>query len=264
MAKRETLKSKRENTLYNKGFTWSGNGKLLDFDDVTENGVIAWRYAQFNVRAVVDCPFRTAGCTAVCYATKGNHVFPNVKESRERSYIESKREDFTDSVIYSIRTEKESGRYKDAIMIVRIHESGDFYSVQYLKKWLYAWIAFRPEDGVRFVFYTKSFVFFLMLTEEEKAMLNSLLENGVVAMNLSVDDTTTDEQWKAYVAMRKAFPMANTYAVTEHTTEDDDVCDCANCAKCGACNRAKGGRKVVAIHSASNDDLKVYRANKRQ
>ena len=259
MAKRETLKSRRANPLYTDGFVWSGNGKLLDYD--SDDGVMQWRYAQFNVRAVKDCPCRTKGCEAVCYATKGNHVFPSVKASREHSYDESKRDDFSDAVVYTIRTEKQSGRYKGKTMGVRIHESGDFYSVQYLRKWLTAWYKLKNDEGVCFVFYTKSFPFFLKLNDLERAMLNELLESGKVAMNLSIDDTTTPEQWKAYVAMRKAFPKANTYAVTEHTKDGDDVCDCADCARCGACNKATGKRKVVVIHSASNADIDVYRAN---
>lgn len=258
-AKRETLKSMRENPLYTDGFVWNGNGKLLDYDD--DEGVLAWRYAQFNVRAVKDCPFRSKGCEAVCYATKGNHVFPSVKASRAHSYEESKRADFSDAVVYTIRTEKQSGRYKNAVMIVRIHESGDFYSLQYLRKWLYAWYELKDDDGVVFVFYTKSFPFFLMLTDEEKAMLNELLNSGKVAMNLSIDDTTTTEQKVAYLKMLSTFPKANTYRVTEHTTENDDVCDCANCAKCGACNKATGGHKVVAIHSASDAEKETYREN---
>lgn len=261
-AKRETLKSRRESELYNNGFIWEGNGKLLDYDD-TES-LLSYRYAQFNVRAVKDCPFRSAGCKAVCYATKGNHVFPSVKESRERSYKESRRKDFAESVVFSIRTEKDSKRYKNSIMLVRIHESGDFYSLQYLRMWVRAWEKLAGDEGVQFVFYTKSFPFFLMLSDDEKAVINHLMEIGKLSMNLSVDDTTTPEQWKAYVQMRKEFPLANTYVVTERTTADDDVCDCENCAKCGACNNAKGGRKVVVIHSATNEDLKVYRANKRK
>ena len=257
-----TLKEQRTNELYNGGFIWSGNNKLLDYDN-PETGV-AYRYAQFNTRPITDCPFRTAGCTAVCYATKGNHVFPSVKASRERSYMETRRTDFAESIAYTIRTEKQSGRYRNAVMIVRIHESGDFYSVQYLRAWVRAWAELEHDDGVRFVFYTKSFPFFLKLTAEEQSVINRAMFNGQLSMNLSVDDTTTAEQWKAYVEMRKAFPLANTYAVTEHTTAEDDVCDCANCAKCGACNKAQGGRKVVVIHSASNADLKVYRANKRE
>lgn len=256
-----TLASMRKNPLYTSSLILHGNGKLKDYDDV-ENGV-RYRYAQYNARAVKDCPFRSAGCEAVCYATKGNHMFPSVIESRERSYEVTKRDDFTEVIVYTIRTEKQSKRYKDAVMVIRIHESGDFYSLQYLRKWLRAWNAFTADDGVTFVFYTKSFRFFLMLNEEEKAIINRLLTYGVLAINWSMDDTTTPEQKIAYLECVRTFPKANTYYCTEHVddVEHDNVCDCADCAKCGTCNKTDGKKTVVKIHSASNADMEVYRAN---
>ena len=253
-----TLKNMRANDLYLHSLILHGNNKLLDYIDDDGN---AFRYSQFNTRAVIDCPCRSKGCEVVCYATKGNHVFPSVKKSRERSFVDSQRGDFADAMIYTIRTEKTSARYKNATMIIRIHESGDFYSVQYLKKWVKVWAETKNDDGVVYVFYTKSFPFFLMLTDDEKKVINDGMNSGRIAMNLSIDDTTTPEQWKAYFEMKRAFPSANTYRVTEHTTANDDVCDCANCAKCGACNASKNGHKVVVIHSASENDKKVYRAN---
>lgn len=254
-----TLKEQRADALYTTGLLLHGNNKLKDYYD----GIMWWRYAQFNTRAVIDCPFRTAGCESVCYATKGKHNCPDVKESRSRSYAESKRDDLTDALCYTIRTEKQSKRYKDAVMLVRIHESGDFYSVQYLRKWLRTWVSFTLTDGVRFVFYTKSFPFFLKLDRAERDALNALLNAGVVTMNLSMDDTTTTEQRKAYLAMLKAFPKANTYYCTEHvdSVKHDNVCDCADCAKCGTCNKGTGKTTVVKIHSASRSDMDVYRAN---
>ena len=259
--KRQSLKSMRENALYTDALILKGNGKLKDYTDII-NGVI-YRYAQLNTRAVIDCPFRSIGCEAVCYATKGNHVFPSVKNSRERSFRETLRPDFAEALVYTIRTEKQSARYKNAVMIVRVHESGDFYSLQYLRKSLRAWVTFNPDDGVKFVFYTKSFRFFLMSTDDEKRALNKLIGLGVVAMNLSMDDTTTPEQKRAYLEMIVTFPRANTYYCTEHVddVEHDDVCDCADCAKCGTCNKGTGRRTVVKIHSASSADMDVYRAN---
>ena len=64
---------------------------------------------------------------------------------------------------------------------------------------------------------------------------------------------------------KKLIPEANTYYCTEHVddVEHDNVCDCANCAKCGTCNKGTGKRTVVKIHSASNADMDVYRANRR-
>lgn len=261
MAKRETLKSKRNNPLYNRAFIPHGNGKLLDYDNDETGEKI--RYAQINTRPIKDCPFRSAGCEAVCYACKGNHNFPSVKQSRETAYAETRRADYTESIVYTIKTEKESARYKDVTMYVRTHESGDFYSMQYLRKSLRAWEQFTPADAVQFKFYTKSFPFFLMLTEEEKNTLRRLMESGIVVIMLSVDDTTTPEQWKAYDEMRKQFPLCNTYACTEfpERMKYDHLCDCANCAKCGKCNKATGIVIVVKIHSASNADMEVYRAN---
>ena len=257
--KKPTLKTQRADALYTNGLILHGNNKLKDFDDV-ENGV-KYRYAQFNTRALLDCPFKTAGCSAVCYGTKGNHNFPDVKQSRENSRKESRREDFTDAMLYTIKVEKQSRRYENAIMLIRIHETGDFYSLQYLRKWVNVWR--ENIDGVRYVFYTKSFPFFLMLTEEEKEVINKAIENGRLAMNLSMDDTTTIEQKTAYLNMLKTFPKANTYYCTEHVDEiqHDAVCDCANCAKCGTCNKGTGRRTVVKIHSASRADMDVYRKN---
>lgn len=249
----------KSNPLFSPSLIPHGNGKLLDYDDV-ENG-ISFRYSQFNTRAIVDCPFRSAGCEAVCYATKGNHQFPSVKDSRSRSFEESKRDDFPLRMGYTIRYHMNTKRYKGTVMILRIHESGDFYSLQYLRKWVQIW---KDLEGmpVLFVFYTKSFPFFLMLTEEEKNIIRRMMKSGQLSMNLSIDDTTSARQRIAYLEMMKEYPLANTYRVTETATESDDKCDCADCAKCGACNKAQGKEKVVEIHSASNADKEEYRKNK--
>lgn len=258
--KKQSLKSMRADARYLDGMILHGNGKLLDYDNPETGEKI--RYAQWNTRAIKDCPFRSAGCEVVCYATKGNHVFPSVKQSREKSFEQTKRHDFTDAMVYTIHTEKQSKRYADAEMRIRIHESGDFYSVQYLRKWVYVWNKFHSGDGVAFTLYTKSFPFFLMLTPEQIQIIREAMEDGILAINLSVDDTTTPEQWRAMFAVLALFPKANIYRITEKFTDDDDQCDCADCAKCGACNKATGGHKVVKLHSASKEDVAVYDANK--
>ena len=260
--KKTTMKEKRASALYTSALILHGNGKLLDYVD--ENGN-AFKYAQVNTRAIIDCPFRSAGCEIVCYATKGNHVFPDVKASRERSYNETRRTDFADAMIYTIETEKDSKRYSNATMLIRIHESGDFYSVQYLKKWVKIWAHFDGNNTINFIFYTKSFVFFTMLSEQEKDVIRKGQQDGRIAISASLDDTTTQEQIEAYLCMKKDFPLTNTYYCTENvkTVTYDNLCDCANCAKCGTCNKATGKRTVVAIHSASNDDMKEYHEKRR-
>lgn len=255
------MKMTKNNPLFTASLLPHGNGKLLDFDDV--ESCISYRYAQFNTRAIDDCPFRSAGCEAVCYATKGNHQFPSVKDSRSRSYETSKQDDFPLRIDYTVRYHMNTKRYKGNVMIIRIHESGDFYSIQYLRKWVKAWKSLEGMENVLFVFYTKSFPFFLKLTEEEKNFIRRMMKAGRIAMNLSIDDTTSQEQMVNYLRMIAEYPLANTYRVTEKVTADDDKCDCENCAKCGACNKAQGKQKVVEIHSAGEEEKKIYRKNKR-
>lgn len=254
------MRMTKTNPLFTKSFLPHGNGKLLDYDD-SETG-IKYRYAQFNTRAIKDCPFRSSGCESVCYATKGNHQFSDVKNSREKSFQETRSENFVEKMIYTIHYHLNSKRYNENIMIVRIHESGDFYSVQYLKRWVMIWKEFENESNIKFVFYTKSFPFFLMLSKSEKEIIRNMMKKGNMSINLSTDDTTDKKQIVAYLNMISEFPLANSYRVTEKYTEKDDKCDCENCAKCGACNKATGKEKVVAIHSASKADIEKYRKNK--
>ena len=238
-----------------------GNGKLLDF--VNPETLESIKYAQFNTRAIFDCPFRSKGCEKVCYATKGNHVFTSVKKSRIDSYADSKLPDFVERMVYTIDKVRKNKRYRDSIMLVRIHESGDFYSIQYLRNWVAIWKATMGMDNVRYTFYTKSFPFFLMLTDDEASVINHMMAIGKLSMNLSIDDTTSIEQKKAYLDCIKRYPKANTYYCTEDvdTVAHDNICDCADCAKCGKCNSATGSKTVVKIHSASKKDMEEYRAN---
>lgn len=254
-------KYSKKNPLFTSGIIPNGNGKLVDYDDPKTG--IKYRYAQFNTRAILDCPFRSKGCESVCYATKGNHQYPSVQDSRSRSRSESTRSDLADALDYTVRYYMTLKRYKGNVMIIRIHESGDFYSVQYLRKWVSAWEKLSDRDDVESVLYTKSFPFFLMLTDDEKNIIRSCMESGKLAINLSLDDTTSPEQKIAYLEMLKEFPLCNTYFCTEDvdTVAHDNVCDCADCAQCGHCNTASGKRTVVKIHSASASDLDEYRKN---
>lgn len=261
-----TMKQKRESKLYLKSVILKGNGKLKDFDN-PETGE-KFRYMQFSTQAIKDCPFASDGCKAICYATKGNHQFPSVKLSRERAKADSLKDDFAECVIYTVETESESGKYKGTHILFRLHESGDFYSLAYLKKWIKVFAHFLQDSDVliTFVFYSKSFPLFLLLSEDEKRIFNACLEKGIVSMQVSLDDTTTAEQLISAAKLVKEFPLVNSYRCSESVegVADDDICDCADCAKCSKCNHADGRNTVVKIHSASEDDMKTYRKKSRK
>ena len=259
--KKETLKELRGNDKYINSFICKGNTKLLDFDN-PENGEKI-RYAQFSTRPLLDCPFKSAGCSIVCYATKGLHNFPSVKENRKAAKVETEKADFSENMIFTIETEFKSARYNGNHMMLRLHESGDFYSLAYLEKWVDVFSHFldNSENNLTVCFYTKSFQYFLDIDDSKAETINKCLAKNVVAISFSVDDTTDKEQIARLAKLLKRFPLANVYYCTENveTVKHDSVCDCADCAKCAKCTKTSGKTTVVKIHSANEKQMKQYR-----
>ena len=98
----------------------------------------------------VTCPF-AAACVKYCYAQKGNYTrFPIVQELMEQKYEISKQNNFNSLMNEEIKKKKATH--------IRIHDSGDFYSVKYLSKWIQI-AEFNP--SIIFYAYTKSIKFFV-------------------------------------------------------------------------------------------------------
>ena len=95
------------------------------------------------------CPF-AGGCQKYCYAQKGNYTrFPIVQELMEKKYLIRKQDNFNILINEEIKKKKATH--------IRIHDSGDFYSIEYLLKWVD--IANANKDVI-FYAYTKSIPFF--------------------------------------------------------------------------------------------------------
>ena len=98
----------------------------------------------------VTCPF-AAACVKYCYAQKGNYTrFPIVQELMEKKYEISKQNNFNSLMNAEIKKKKATH--------IRIHDSGDFYSIKYLSKWIQ--IAEYNKEVI-FYAYTKSIKFFV-------------------------------------------------------------------------------------------------------
>ena len=261
--KKQTMTEKRANELYCDAFQLYGNDKLADYYDA-ETGIF-YKYAQYNTIAGFCCPFASVGCMIACYAKGGLHKMPSVKESREKSYKATLDVRFSEKMIYTIGVELTSRRYNGNVMLIRIHESGDFYSLEYLKKWVKIFAA-HNDGRVNFCFYTKSFLFFLQLDESEKEIIRAGQAAGTIAFSLSLDDTTSPEQIALAMEVKKQFPLANIYYCTDDLSKvkHDHECDCANCAKCGHCTHATGKTTAVKVHSVSKEQLKKYQSKKRK
>ena len=82
-------------------------------------------------------------CVKFCYAKKGAYIWSNVKPAFEKRYELTKTDDFVDAMNAEIKRKKPD--------YVRVHDSGDYYSGAYLKKWIAIAI---HNPSVRFYSYT--------------------------------------------------------------------------------------------------------------
>ena len=117
-----------------KEFSFSKGNRKISKD------VLIW-----NLPRAITC--RGAGeCLRFCYEIKIERMYPNVRKSRMRNLEFSKKKEFVKKIVEYLKRRKEK--------IIRLHESGDLYSQEYLDKWKE--IA-RQLPEKRFFAYTKSF-----------------------------------------------------------------------------------------------------------
>lgn len=189
-----------------------GNKKLISNDETL---FLIW-----NLPAIKTCPYATEHCKAACYARKAEKVYPDCLPSREKNFNESRKETFTENMIYTIESALKNDRKKRNI-VFRIHESGDFYNREYAQKWLAIMRHFENNKKVVFIAYTKSFVYF----DGEKLPKNFKLRASIW------DDTNEqqrrivlDNNWPIYTAVDK-------FQIGDKFTR----CRCKDCATCKKC-----------------------------
>lgn len=115
------------------------NGKLKKTSKVT-----GLRVYNFGIPAQDTCLW-AGECKKYCYASKGAYIWSNVKPAFERRLDATKQDNFAQVMIAEIVRRKAN--------VIRIHDSGDFYSREYLHKW------FKVMDSlpqVKFYAYSKS------------------------------------------------------------------------------------------------------------
>jgi len=69
-------------------------------------------------------------CRDVCYAKQGMYLFSNVKAARNKAL-----EQTLDSGFVTLAIADLTKLAKNGYNVVRVHDSGDFYSQEYLNKW---------------------------------------------------------------------------------------------------------------------------------
>lgn len=82
----------------------------------------------FSLPVMTTCPGKTPFCDRYCYGLKGNFILVNVKEANDRRLDATLKGDFVEIIVGEIRKAKSPA--------FRIHVIGDFYSVEYIEKWI--------------------------------------------------------------------------------------------------------------------------------
>lgn len=115
--------------------------------------VVNWTIPAFqSTTGLKTCP--NAGvCVAGCYARSGTYRFGNVISVHEAKLALTQTEAFVPDMIAEINSWLKKKSVKN--LKVRIHDAGDFYSLEYFQKWIGIMRHFETEKRVSFYAYTK-------------------------------------------------------------------------------------------------------------
>lgn len=128
------------------------NGKMKKS---SQNGtvLVAWTLPAFQTETGErTCP-NAGQCAVGCYARSGTFRFKSSVVAHNEKYELSKTDTFVSEMVEEINRWLKKRNTKR--LIVRIHDSGDFYSVSYWNKWREIMLAFQNETCVSFYAYTK-------------------------------------------------------------------------------------------------------------
>lgn len=204
---------------YIHGINFNGNLKLKNNDET--------RFMIWNIPAVITCPYRTAMCEKFCYARKAERMYPSCMAARERNYEITQQADFAERMIFTIRAEMKSRKFAGKKIVFRIHESGDFYSVEYFRKWVKIANAFIDNDNIVFLAYTKSVAFYKSADIPANLVIRSSLWADTCAKSVEI---TKAFDIPVYTAL-----SAHDMDVAERNGLKFEKCRCEDCATCGKC-----------------------------
>lgn len=109
-----------------------------------KSGIFSWGIPAYKSESgMLTCP-AAQSCIKGCYARNGSYRLSVVKKAKERNLALSLTDSFVDTIDNEIKLRK--------VIKLRVHDSGDFYSIKYLNDW--ATIASRNPQTL-FYAYTK-------------------------------------------------------------------------------------------------------------
>ena len=194
----------------------------------------------FSIPAVMTCPGATAQCMHFCYARRDER-FSTTRASRLSNFIITLRPDFCALLEKAIKETvyNKNGSIKKAFsgkkIIVRVHESGDFYNVEYMRSWFNV---ARRFPNFTFFAYTKSFTILEKCIDEKP-------DNFTIRASIWSDTAKND----LYIIEKNNLPFYKALADIAGYSKKN-ICSCAGgCGGCGCkCSKAELKEIVTKIH----------------
>ena len=107
----------------------NSNTKLKKSSKLNNASIYAFDLPAYKtMTGKITCPFAKV-CIKYCYAQKGAYTWSPAKNKHNQNYLNTKKDNFIDVIQDEINR-------KRRITHVRVHSSGDYYSPEYLNKWM--------------------------------------------------------------------------------------------------------------------------------
>lgn len=130
------------------------NGKMKK----SSQGDIAlynWTIPAFKSQdGTITCP-NASKCVIGCYAKQGSYIWSKVQLSHQNKLDLTKHPNFTEIMIDAINSKVNTNKKKGKKCLIRVHDAGDFYSLDYTLSWFRIMRHFETEPSVSFYAYTK-------------------------------------------------------------------------------------------------------------
>jgi len=133
-------------------FNWSfANGKIRKSWERTRKGRRIVVAVTFNLLPKITCPSK-GECRNFCYACKGNFTYPAPMRTRRENQelVESY---IADGSFFARMNADIAYLRGIGIEVIRLHDSGDFYSREYINSWVEV---MEANNDILFYAYTKS------------------------------------------------------------------------------------------------------------
>jgi len=122
----------------------------------SEEDVVIYNFgipAFLSQSGIKTCP-NAGNCAAGCYARSGTFLWNNVQGAYERRLLLTQHSLFAEVIMFEV--DKLISKAKGKKVLLRIHDSGDFYSEEYQKMWYDIAESYSSRPDVLFYAYTKS------------------------------------------------------------------------------------------------------------